>query len=402
MSRVVLPILAVLCLLGGCDSLLPSAPESESVLAEPIEDLSPSQLATHLAGDEEFARVFGPDSGLGPIFVAASCESCHAGDGKGHPLTTLTRFGRDVNGQFDHMLDKGGPQLQHRSIAGYPAEEIPGEATGVTRLMPPAVTGLGFLEAVDDATILALSDPDDLDGDGISGVPNWVLAPDYVSLRNRVDQDGRYIGKFGKKASALDLTHQTVSAYLQDMGITSDQLSTDLHNPAAGQATGDNVADPEVSSAVVNNVVFYIRTLKVPPQRDGTSVENGLVLFRQIGCNKCHVESLTTSDSDIDAISNKEFRPYTDLLLHDMGSELDDHYTEGSALSSEWRTAPLWGVGLAEDSQGGSAFYLHDGRASTLEESIALHGGEGSASRSNFDGLTDSEQESIISFLKSL
>lgn len=390
---------------GGCDAVLPAAPEPETVLAEPLPGLTPSQQATHLAGDEEFARIFSPADGLGPLFVATSCEGCHIGDGKGHPVTTLTRFGRYDGASFDPMPAHGGPQLQHRSIPGYPAETIPAEATGVTRLMPPAVTGLGFLEAVDDATLLALADPDDADGDGISGVPNWIAAPDFLTPEpNRIAQHERYIGRFGKKASALNLTHQTAGAYLQDMGVTTDLLPEDTHNTQAGVFTGDTAPDPEVSSDVLKNVVFYVRTLKAPPRRDADNpdVRAGEARFAEIGCAGCHVPALTTGTSDIEALSQKTFYPYTDLLLHDMGPDLDDGYTEGSALTSEWRTAPLWGLGLAADSQGGQTFFLHDGRATTLRDAIGFHGGEAAASRAAFDQLSPEAQEQLIAFLESL
>ena len=400
-----LPLIALLVVVGGCDSLLPSAPEPEAVLAEPIPDLTPTQLATHLAGDEEFARIFSPADGLGPLFVAASCESCHVGDGKGHPVTTLTRFGRYDGETFDPMLSHGGPQLQHRSIPGYPAEVIPSEATGVTRLMPPAVTGLGFLEAVEDAALLALADPDDADGDGISGVPSWIDPPDFFTPEpHQIAREGRYIGRFGKKAAALNLLHQTVGAYLQDMGITTDFALDDTHNIQAGVFTGDNAPDPEVSSDVLKNVVFYVRTLKAPPRRNESDpdVRAGEILFDQIDCARCHVPMLMTGKTDVEALSEKVFHPYTDLLLHDMGPDLDDGYTEGSALTSEWRTAPLWGIGLAEDSQGGQAFYLHDGRATTLREAIDFHRGEAAISRSRFDRLSPEAQEQLLAFLQSL
>ncbi len=392
-------------LAAGCDSLLPSAPEPETVLAEPIPDLTPTQLATHLAGDEEFARIFSPADGLGPLFVSASCESCHVGDGKGHPVTTLTRFGRYEGTTFDPMAAHGGPQLQHRSIPGYPAEVIPEAATGVTRLMPPAVTGLGFLEAVEDAALLALADPDDADGDGISGTVNWIAPPDYLPPRpGQVANEGRYVGRFGKKAAAIDLLHQTVTAYTQDMGITSDFDPQETFNVQAGVFTGDTAPDPEVSSDVVKNVVFYIRTLKVPPRRDADAppVQTGEVLFAEIGCAGCHVPALTTGPSDVAALHRKTFYPYTDLLLHDMGPDLDDGYTEGTARTSEWRTAPLWGLGLAQDSQGGQPFFLHDGRAATLREAIGFHGGEAAASRSAFDRLPAEAQEQVLAFLRSL
>ena len=389
----------------ACSEFFPTAPDSETVLAEPIEDLTPQQLRDHLIGDGEFGRIFGQEDGLGPIFVSNACESCHIGDGKGHPLTTLQRFGKYTGGFWDPMLEEGGPQLQNRSIAGYPSETIPSGATGVTRLMPPAVTGLGYLAAIMDVTLLNLSDPDDSDGDGISGIPNYIEPPEYfIAFPSHIPSNGKYIGRFGKKAGAIDLLHQIVTAYKQDMGVTSDYDSQDIFNIQAGLTTGDFVDDPEVSASVVNNVVFYVRTLKAPPRRDenDTDVMAGENLFNQINCSGCHIPALVTGFSDITALSEKEIYPYTDLLLHDMGSELDDGYTEGTALTSEWRTAPLWGIGLAEDSQGGTPFYLHDGRVSTLEAAIDFHGGEAANSRDAFNNLSENKKEQLIKFLKSL
>ena len=147
-----------------------------------------------------------------------------------------------------------------------------------------------------------------------------------------------------------------------------------------------------------------MRTLKVPPRRNAGQPEvlAGEKLFIRIGCAKCHVPTLKTGLSDIAALSNQTFHPYTDLLLHDMGPELDDHYTEGSARTSEWRTAPLWGLGLAADAQGGQVFLLHDGRARSLEEAIKYHGGEAADSRAKFTEMPAQEQENLLSFLQSL
>ena len=320
---------AVLFFTVSCSELLPPEPESETVLAAPIDELTPQQFKNHLVGDNEFGRIFGEQDGLGPTFVSNSCETCHVGDGKGHPLTTLTRFGRYNNNIWDPMISHGGPQLQNRAVAGYSAEQIPGEATGVTRLMPPAVTGLGYLAAVTDAAILAMADPNDSNGDGISGVPNYVLPPDYFEpLPSHKPLNGKYIGRFGRKAGAVDLLNQVVNAYIEDMGVTSDFRIRDNFNFQSGLFTGDNVDDPEVSATVVNNVVFYIRTLKAPPRRDkdNPDITNGEKIFKQINCSGCHVPALITGPSDIEALSNKTFYPYTDLLLHDMGNELDDNY----------------------------------------------------------------------------
>jgi CxxC motif-containing protein (DUF1111 family) len=404
-------------LLGGCDALLPNAPPADTVLDGPLDGLPGSERAAHLAGDREFSRTFGPADGLGPIFVAQSCASCHAGDGKGHPMFSLTRFGRAGPQGFDPMRAHGGPQLQHRAILNYLAEVVAPGATGVSRFVAPAVTGLGYLESVDDSTLLRLEDPDDADGDGISGRVQLLAPSDLIAEVARIDLlfdpgeprrhlpiGGRYIGRFGKKGSAINLLHQTVTAYREDMGLTTDLIMEDPVNPLSGGFAGDNVADPEVGSSTVANVVFYLKTLRVPPRRGGNDPEvtAGGAVFERIGCARCHLPSLTTGPSRIVPLDRVTFHPYTDLLLHDMGPGLDDGYTEGRALTSEWRTAPLWGVGLAAGAQGGRTFLLHDGRAGSFEEAIEFHGGEAAASRAAFRALSAVDRARLLVFLGAL
>ncbi len=401
----------------ACDVLAPDAPPDGEVLAGTIEGMPPGQVRQHLSGDEEFARVFAVADGLGPIFVAASCEQCHVGDAKGHPVFNLTRFGRYQDSRWDALPSRGGPQLQHRSIPGYPPESVPAEATGVARLTPPAVTGLGYLDEVDDSTLLRLADPDDTNGDGISGrvqlhPPSELIlsvlaleaaqAPDPGARGTLVD--GGYIGRFGKKGLTVNLLHQTVGAYQQDMGVTSDLLPEDLVNPAAGDRASDAAPDPEVPGSVVADVVFYLKTLRAPPRReaDHPDVVAGEVLFEQVGCADCHVPTLRTGRSNLSVLDQVAFHAYTDLLLHDMGPELDDGYTEGLALTSEWRTPPLWGIGIQALFQGGQAFYLHDGRARTLAEAIGYHGGEGARARAAFQALSQEDRARLIRFLESL
>ena len=279
------------------------------------------------------------------------------------------------------------------------------------------MTGLGYLDAVDDSTLLRLADPDDADSDGVSGRVQ-LLAPsdlvvDAVALEAAQSPDpgargtlveGRYIGRFGKKSLTVNLLHQTVGAYHEDMGVTSDLLPEDLVNPLAGDRASDDVADPEVSSAVVANVVFYLKTLRAPPRRDAddSEVVAGQAIFSEVGCAACHVPTLRTGRSNLVVLDRVTFHPYTDLLLHDMGPELDDGYTEGRALTSEWRTPPLWGIGLQASFQGGQAFYLHDGRAQTLEGAIEFHGGEATVSRTAFRALSPEDRARLIRFLESL
>lgn len=384
-----------LVLFISCHKTVPKAPEEHALLDGPMEGLSTEQQARFLRGDEGFSEVFTIERGLGPIFVANQCASCHAGDGKGNPFVTFVRFGQsDTTG--NQFLDAGGPQLQHKAIPGYEPEALP-NGVAFSSLIAPAVTGLGFLDAVSDEDLMALSDPYDLDGDGISGRPHWNTVPDYVQLRpNAISQNGKYISRFGKKAAAYDLLHQTAGAYNQDMGVTSIFESKD---PYSGLEE-----DPEVSTQVINDVVFYLKTLKIPLPRnkEDENVLAGKQLFLSTGCGGCHVPNLKTGHSPISVLSNKEFHPYTDLLLHDMGPGLDDGYTEGYALTSEWRTPALWGLGLSKEAQGGSYYLMHDGRSHTIESAILEHGGEGLQSKQNFEQLSASEQQQLIQFLESL
>jgi CxxC motif-containing protein (DUF1111 family) len=384
-----------LIILVACEEFQPKAPQAFELLDGPVSGLTEAENLQFLRGDVAFNdEVFTSANGLGPLFVATSCGSCHPGDGKGHPFTTLTRFGQtDENG--NQYLNVGGPQLQHRAIPGFTPEAIPQNAT-FSRFTPPANTGLGFIDAVSDAEILAWADPDDSDGDGISGVPNWISLKAYVKERpNSVTQSGRYMGRFGKKAATYDLLQQTATAYNQDIGITSSFEPVDTHSGL--------VFDPEVSNQTINNVVFYLKTLKAPePRPESNSILEGKQLFTTIGCSKCHRPEMKTGNSSIAAIGNKVFYPYSDLLLHDMGTALDDGYTEGSAKSYEWRTPPLWGLGLSKNSQGGQYFLIHDGRARSIDEAILLHGGEANQIRNNYQMLTADEKTKLIQFLESL
>lgn len=413
--RAVLPTVA-LWALAGCGAFLPGAPPDDQLLDGPEAGLSAAELRAFLAGDAEFARVFGPADGVGPIFVAQSCGSCHVGDGKGHPVFNLTRFGRTTPEGFDPMTAHGGPQVQNRALPAFEPDRIPAGATGIAVFTAPAVTGLGFLESVPDSALLAMADDADADGDGISGRVQLLDPSDFIAEVARLDLlfeasepgrhlpiDGRYIGRFGKKAGAINLLQQTVTAYREDMGLTTDLIPLDPVNPFGG-AAGDGVSDPEVGSGTVANVVFYLKTLRRPPRRDADDpeVRAGEEIFAGIGCTACHRATLRTGPSRIRVLDRVEFHPYTDLLLHDMGPDLDDGYTEGRALTSEWRTAPLWGLGLAESSQGGRAFYLHDGRATTLEQAIGYHGGEAAASRAAFQALPPADASRLIRFLRSL
>lgn len=389
-------LILVCCLVSSCEKIIPDLPAENEVLDGPVPGLNTAEQAQFLAGDVAFnEEVFTVNNGLGPGFVATSCGSCHAGDGKGHPFTTLIRFGQTLP-NVSPDLSIGGPQLQNRAIPGHTPEKLP-DGIPFMKMTPPAVTGLGFLAALTDQQILQNVDSLDEDGDGISGKPNFITPPAYFEQQwYHQPIAGKIIGRFGKKATAINLLQQTVGAYNQDMGITSTFEPVDPYSQLS--------TDPEVLDQTIRDVVFYLRSLKAPTPRSEEKAEvlHGKQLFSDIQCASCHIPDWTTPSSDIEALSNKTFHPYTDLLLHDMGQGLDDGATEGSAETYEWRTPPLWGLGLSPNSQGGTYFLLHDGRARSIEEAISLHGGEAKTSKQNFEQLSPPDKEALLKFLESL
>lgn len=280
MKKTLLTVVVLLLVVVGCKKIMPPSPKDDELLDGPVEGLTTAETQQFLKGDVAFNDdVFTPQNGLGPIFVANSCGSCHAGDGKGHPFTTLTRFGQ-IDSTGNQWLAFGAPQLQNRAIPGYIPETLP-SGVGFSKILPPANTGLGFLDAVSDADLIAMSDPTDADADGISGVPNWVNVPSYCQLRaNAISQGGKYIGRFGKKGAAYDLLQQTANAYNQDMGINTSFEPYDTYSKLE--------VDPEVTNTTVHNVVFYLKTLKAPIQRNQNDgkVQSGKQVFISIGCEK--------------------------------------------------------------------------------------------------------------------
>jgi CxxC motif-containing protein (DUF1111 family) len=383
----------------GCGSLMTEAPDSGDLFDAPLPGL-PSELnAMFVEGDANFERVFTAADGLGPIFNQPACASCHSGDGRGSRTETLVRFSRGA----DLAVGEGGPQFQDKAIPGVPLERIPAGADVSTRL-PPPVFGMGLIEAIPEATILALEDPGDADGDGISGRANRVMADAYVPDSEVGAGAGPQLGRFGRKASVSTLLAQVTSAYHQDMGITSDYVVTENPHPqAGGVAIGDQVADPEIPSSDVLETVVYVRLLAPPARGEITpTVSEGERLFAEVGCATCHVPSMRTGPSDVAALSDVDVPLYSDLLLHDMGEALADNRPDGEASGLEWRTAPLWGTRLVRDFLDGQAFFLHDGRAATLDEAILLHGGEAQAARDGFAALSGDSRQAIIAFLESL
>ena len=375
--------------------------------------------------------------GLGPTHNALSCSSCHSHDGRGKPpdhpddperglLLRLSVPG--ANGPVDEP--RYGDQLQDRSILGVPVEgrividyvEMPGvypdgasfslrqPVYGIEDLafgplhpdvmvsprVAPATIGMGLLEAIPEANILAMSDSEDANEDGISGRPNYVRDVQTGELA---------LGRFGWKANQPSVNQQVVGAFLGDIGITSSLFPNE--NCPAGQEAcvqAPNGGEPELPDERLKKITIYSQTLAVPAMRniENEEVEQGARLFVQTQCALCHTPRHTTGDThSLESLRNQVIFPYTDLLLHDMGDGLADYRPDGQASGTEWRTPPLWGIGLVETVNGHTMF-LHDGRARSMEEAILWHGGEAEESRGKFMNLTKDERNALIRFLESI
>jgi len=375
--------------------------------------------------------------GLGPIFNAQSCSSCHFEDGRGQPpaddddperglLVRLSVLDEDGDPQPHPVY---GSQFQDRSIRKVPAEgsvhievtEEPGtypdgtayslgaptytlrspageEITGivVSPRVAPAMMGVGLLENVPASVIEAQADPDDADGDGISGRAHRVEDP---------ESGEEVLGRFGWKAAVPTIRAQTTAAFANDIGITSDEQPDQPCTAAQLECTAaKDGGEPEIDAAKVDKIEFYSRTLAVPARRDVGSKQTatGQQAFVAVGCASCHTPELRTgSTSKIPALNDQVIRPYSDLLLHDLGEGLADGRPDGDASGSEWRTPPLWGIGLVKTVNGHTRF-LHDGRARSIEEAILWHGGEAEASKERFERLPAKERKAILAFLESL
>jgi CxxC motif-containing protein (DUF1111 family) len=385
---------------AACSDLLTVAPDGGDLLDAPLEGLSSPELAAFIRGDREFGRRFAPATGLGPIFNDVSCAACHSGDGRGRPDNALSRIGSPDDGMHRAL---GGPQIQDRAIPGAIPEAIPA-GVPVSLRLPPPVFGAGLIESIPEAEILGRADPEDADGDGISGRPNWVIPPSWVPPGEPGGGSAPRIGRFGRKAQTTSILQQTVEAYLQDMGITTDFLPDENRNPLAGHPheAADTIADPEVSATTAFAVVNYLRLLAPPaPGQSNATRERGATLFAEVGCASCHVPVLHTGNAAIPALANRPVALYSDLLLHDMGDALADHRPDASASGREWRTTPLWGLRLIRQFLNGDAFLLHDGRARTIEDAILVHGGEAERSRVLFGSLNATDRAALVDFVGS-
>jgi CxxC motif-containing protein (DUF1111 family) len=393
-------LIGAAALLFACGDLLTEPVPPEDTFDSPLDGLTPAERAAFARGDEEFSRRFAPATGLGPIFNNVSCFSCHSGDGRGRRENSLFRIGSAEDG---YLADLGGPQIQDKAVPGAEAERVP-TGVPVSVRLPPPVFGVGLVEAIPESAILALADPEDANGDGISGRPNWVTAEAYVPITEPGAGPLPRIGRFGRKAQTSTLLQQTVEAYHQDIGVTSDFRPAENLNPMARSlsAGADVAPDPEIPAGTVFAVVHYIRTLAPPaPGALTPRREEGRALFTSVGCAACHTPLLRTGAHPVAALANREIALYSDLLLHDMGEGLADRRPDGSANGREWRTTPLWGLRLMRRFLNGDAFLLHDGRASTVEEAILLHGGEAQRSRDAFAALGAVQRAALVDFVES-
>jgi CxxC motif-containing protein (DUF1111 family) len=378
--------------------------------------------------------------GLGPTFNTASCSACHFKDGRGRPPLTadepfeglLLRLSVPGEGAHGEPVDEPayGGQFNHQSIQGVPSEgnaiveyveraerfadgtpaslRVPtvrfprlsfgpmSAAVMVSPRVAPAMIGLGLLEAVPEAAVLALADPDDRDRDGVSGRPNRV----WDATLGRAA-----LGRFGWKANQPGLLQQTAGAFLGDMGITSS-LFPDENCPPSQTAcrAAARGGQPEIDDSKLAAVVLYSRALAVPARRDvdAPAVMRGAALFEQARCTSCHTPTLQTgADAPLPELAGQTFHPYTDLLLHDMGEGLADGRPDFLATGREWRTAPLWGVGLVERVNR-HTFFLHDGRARNLTEAVLWHGGEAERARESFRAMSRADRDALLAFLQSL
>lgn len=406
--------------------------------SQPVDGLTEVEDYRHAHGDRLFETNFvakgNPiQAGLGPLYNNNSCINCHQKEGRApFPANLNARSGFFLRISVGNDPINGpigapgfGGQLQQLAVTGYTPEckfavryeekkEIYGDGTEVILRKPiysvydtyiplPAgymtsprigmpVFGLGLLEAIPEETILSYADPYDKDGDGISGRPNYVMNGETKKTM---------LGRFGWKANASTVLDQCAQAFVNDMGLTSYVY------PVEASADQTN-ADPyevkeEISRVELDAVAFYARTLAVPSPRglETKTVKHGAQLFTDLGCAKCHVPTMDTGDSDIKALAHQTIYAYTDMLLHDMGEDLADNRPDFLATGHEWKTRPLWGIGLTY-TVNGYEYYLHDGRAHTLEEAILWHGGEADKVKEKFKALKKSDRDAVITFLKAL
>jgi CxxC motif-containing protein (DUF1111 family) len=368
--------------------------QETATFGDPLPDLTADLLALFEEGKEDFEEVEEPEDGLGPIFNARGCAECHSVPAVGGSgFTNEVRAGRsDGVGGFTDL--PGGSLFQIFSINPEKCQEvIPGEANVIAFRQVQPLFGIGLIEAIPEAAILAKADPDDRNFDTITGRANMVLDPATNQMR---------VGRFGWKAQQASLLGFSADAYLNEMGITNDlALRENAPNGDAAKlsecdqvADPEDVRDPQTGRRGIDNFENFMRFLGPPPRGPITAaVRRGESLFNFAGCARCHTPVMQTGDSPIAALHRKPVPLYSDLLLHDVGT--GDGIAQAGAGPNELRTAPLWGLRM-------SAPYLHDGSAATIEQAIMRHGNEAVQSRIFFSSLIQIQKDDFIAFLRSL
>ncbi len=382
---------AFLCLLAaapactGSDESVPVYGEP----GEPLSGLSAGERAAFDAGAEVFGRHFTPEDGLGPRFNENSCDACHTFPADGGTGETNVRrvsvTGED--GRCDPLAGLSGPNLRIQvtpalAAAGGRPERDTGIGSHTAVFTIPLLYGAGLVDAIPLETLQALADPDDRDGDGISG-------------RLGIDPSGRP-ARFGRKADVATLEDFVDSAFRLEMGVTTPETPDEdrAGNPPGVPEGVDPAPEPEVDLADFAAVTAFVRFLAPPaPTPVDEPLEiRGEELFSTLGCTGCHVPVLTTGPSESAALDRKAVALYSDLLLHDLGPGLESVCTEGAS-TTEHRTEPLMGLRHRD-------FYLHDGRVTGIMDAILAHGGEAEASRNRFAALDRLEQEAVLEFLR--
>ena len=416
MRAVPLLALALITAVCGCSGggspggILPGL----STLGEAIPGLPPAQQAAFERGKVLMQRQFSPGEGLGPFYNTTSCAACHSTPVTGGSAPTYRNFYLVAEGPPNAQVPIGTTQgplpsvvlPSYASITGprptIPQSNPPLQVITVAQRNAPPMFGLGMFEFVTDQTILSNTDPDDADGDGISG------------RVNRTNGANLNIGRFGYKSQANNIEVFIRGAARNQMGITSNPVlgsgaivtMGDACVRPAPQAPGtqnlpltdnDGIGDPEISVQDLGDIIAFCRFLAPPkPKPFSAAALNGEALFAQLECTKCHLPSLPSTLGPLQA--------FTDLLVHNMGPALADGIGLGNPepstidpdhVGNEFRTQPLWGVSL-------TAPFLHDGRASTLRQAIIMHDGEAQVSRLAFEALTQAQQDDVIAFLEAL
>ncbi len=378
----------------------PTGPPPPPPPGQPFPTLSRSELARWNIGKAAFVQPATVPGGLGPVFNESSCVQCHGGPQAvgGSGLELVTRFGRYVNNQFDPMVAFGGPSIQAKGIGkfngvNFVGEVVPPQATVVAHRRTIPLYGLGLVDAIPDSILMALAEHQQETSPSTAGVPGMVVDPATGEER---------VGRFGWKAQEPTLFSFAADAYLNEMGVTTPVFPIEncpqgncallAANPAK---TNPNEPDTDSIQQITDFLTFTAPP--TPPHPSGPpnpTLQAGQTIFGMIGCASCHQPTWQTGPSPSASLDGVTFAPYSDFLLHDMGS-LGDDIVQGSATPTQMRTAPLWGLRFEQT-------FLHDGRAKTVDQAILAHQGQGTAASHNYSTLTATQKSQLLAFLNSL